>query len=241
MRQTDDRRDQRAAAAIRGQTTGEQAVDLESVNRQLGEAAERGEAGTEVVDCNADACGAQQPERVDAGGGVTQRPLGDLDVDSPGRIANQIADGLENLPRNIAGEILEAIGDLVGDPISERRPSEEKPVPKSSIAMRMPAARSSRSAWTQEEESPSAPSVISMSIPQAGSPTRSPMASRISPAILRGRFSRPSAIWLAIRSRRGGRARRSRYRSRRLQCGCLRRAAAGARGRRRRSHPAPPR
>jgi len=52
---------------------------------------------------------------------------------------------------------------------SDRRLSEEKPYRSHQIAMRMPAARNSLSAWTHDEESPeSTPSVISRSSPKPG-------------------------------------------------------------------------
>src|SRR5580700_12240038 len=51
--ETDDRRDERAALAVRRQSLDEGAVDLQGIDRQLGEPTEGGEAGAEIVDRDA--------------------------------------------------------------------------------------------------------------------------------------------------------------------------------------------
>src|SRR5207244_12342720 len=89
--------------AVRGKTAGEAPVDLQSIDRQLGQACEGRASGAGVVDADARARGAQKPERVDAGGGITrENSFGNLEVDPPVRIACQIADALEDLVRDLA-------------------------------------------------------------------------------------------------------------------------------------------
>src|SRR5258708_10605381 len=103
VRQTDDGRDERTAFAVGGKTGRERAIDLQRIDGQLGQAAQRGKPRSEIIDGDAYARSAQHSERMDARRGVAdQCSLADLDIDAPIRIAGEIADGLEDLARGIA-------------------------------------------------------------------------------------------------------------------------------------------
>src|SRR5260370_33564036 len=66
VRQPDDRRDERTAFAVGGQTGGESAIDLQSIDRQLGQAAQRRKARSEIIGRKAAAGSANHPEAVAA-------------------------------------------------------------------------------------------------------------------------------------------------------------------------------
>jgi hypothetical protein len=87
VREGDDRRNECFAKAIIWQAVNKGAIDLQRVDRQVGQAAQGGVAGTEVVDGDANSVGAQPRQSLHFRGTVIQqRGLGDLDVESAGRV-----------------------------------------------------------------------------------------------------------------------------------------------------------
>ena len=103
MRQSDDGRDEHAAFSVAGQTGRKSAIDFQRVDRQLGQAAERGEAGSEIIDSDAYPRGAQQSERVDTQRKIPgQCALGHFDIYAPIRVPGDIAYALEDFARGVA-------------------------------------------------------------------------------------------------------------------------------------------
>ena len=82
MRHARQRAGDRRGAGRRDETAGEGAVELDAVERQLLEVAERGVAGAEVVERDPHAEAAQGVDVADGGVAARQEGgLGDLDVD----------------------------------------------------------------------------------------------------------------------------------------------------------------